>query len=211
MPGVIGTPVNGGYNAAATSHVINLPTGIQAGEIIRISYVLSETSRIPVISGYTDKGFTATVDTSFRIGIMYKEATGSEGATETMTFSPAGSTALTYVVTRLEGYDASNFLNGNAGVLQEEPAAITNPTVLANAISISSGNSVQVLMACEANRSVSAYDTGLLTQVGTIASTNSLHDYIDEEVVGSGNPEYGFTINSTRRMVFMPLRRTQAA
>lgn len=200
MPTVTGTPVNGGYNTAATSHVINMPTGSVSGEVICIAYLLSETTRAPLISGYTDAPHTITVDSSFRMGIMYKTATGSDPATETMTFSPAGSTAITYSTFCISGADTADFLNSNPGVKQEDATATATPSVAASALSLASGSGCLVLMGCEANRSVSAFDADLDQQISTTANTNSFSVFIDNEVVGAGNPQYDFTINSSRRM-----------
>lgn len=200
MAGVIGTPHNGGYSASASLHVITTPPGIQAGELSCIAYLVSENNRVPVIAGYTNASLVVTVDSSWTAGILYKVAGGSEPATEMMTFSPVGSSGVSYVSFRMQGYDTANFLNSNPGAVDQPATATATPSIAASTLSMTSGNSCLVIMGCEANRSVTAADADLDTVVGNIASTNSAHFYLDSEVIGTGNPQYDFTINSSRRM-----------
>lgn len=197
MAGVIGTPVNDGYSAAATSHTATLPTGIQAGEALCIAVLLNENSKGVSASGFTATEFPFTVSSTSKLVLLHKEAAGDEGASVTLTITPSGTAACTRASFRLDGYDATDLLNSNAGVSFETADSAT-PSIAPDTLSITSGSGVLVLMSCEASRGNTAFDSDLDQRISTTQSTNSLHVFIDNEVIGTGTPQYDFTMSSNR-------------
>lgn len=210
MSGILGTPAVTGYSASATSHNVTLPSGITAGEMLCIPFLVNETNRTPQATGWSVASSILAMDLSNRTGILYKEATGSEGASVSVTFAEGGSASIVAMAFRSD-YDAADFLNSNAGYYQADATATATPSIAAGALSLASGSGCLVLMGCEANRSVTASDADLDTTIGNTASTNSLHAYLDSEVIGAGNPQYEFTINSSRRMGFAVYELKSAA
>lgn len=198
---LVGTPFSGGYNAAANSFSITKAPGLLEGELHCVVYMVSENTKTPVISGYQELGQEITTDSSWRMGVLVKVAGPSEPPTETMTFTPTGSTGLSYTTLRLSGVNTGDIFNSNPGVKIEMASATTTPSYTAGTLGLSGGAACLVLMGCEANRSVtSPLDDNLDYEISSEPSTNSLHVYLDREVSGTSNPQYDFTINSSRRM-----------
>lgn len=59
-----------------TSHVVNLPSGIQAGDILVAIYAATNPANWTNLQGFSDMGG--------EMGTLYKVATGSEGSTVTL-------------------------------------------------------------------------------------------------------------------------------
>lgn len=197
-----GSPSLNGYSAAATSHSVALPTGVTAGEFLGIVILSNESNRTPQATGYTFKSFSMSTDTSYIMGVLWKEAGASESTPITVDFAEGGSGAIVSTSFRLSGVDMTDPFNSNTGIKIEEATASASHTVAADSITVTSGAGILLVMGCEFNRSVTAADADLDVTIGNTASTLSIHVYMDTEVSGTGNPQYDFTTNDTRRMGF---------
>jgi hypothetical protein len=85
FPAVQGTPAESSTNTAGTSHVVTLPTGIQAGELLLV--FIDKGSTAATFNALA--GWTELLDENLAngIAILYRWADGTEGASITLTSS----------------------------------------------------------------------------------------------------------------------------
>lgn len=96
---------NGGYHAtSATEHTVNLPSGIQAEDLLLVFFVSDGTPTITFPEGWTQLFQTAD-DSAVKFGAWYRIADGGEGATITVTTSASEWTAHTSY--RITGYSGT--------------------------------------------------------------------------------------------------------
>lgn len=100
FPTVAGTIATTNIGTAATSHTVNMPSGIQAGETIILLW------RTSTASGNTSLpagDWTTIVDAALtdRVGIAWREADGTEGST--ITVGTVGSTKFAALCFRVSG------------------------------------------------------------------------------------------------------------
>lgn len=133
----------GNSTSDATSHTVNLPSSIAAGEMLFIFIAFDGNPTITWPEGWTEL-HTGTSGTAVRLGVAYKVATGSEGASVTVRTSASEMPA--YVTMRVSGYEGSPECSTGA--------ASTGATINADSLT-PSGGSDQYLWLIAA-----AYDNG---------------------------------------------------
>jgi PKD repeat protein len=98
---------SGANDVNSTSHTLNLPTGIAAGNLLIIFYAFDGS---PTVSGISENGYSTLGTTSASspyTRVAYKIATGSEGSTVTFTSDVAEKSAhITYRITGWHGTTA---------------------------------------------------------------------------------------------------------
>jgi hypothetical protein len=100
-PSVVNTSVFGD-SAASTTHAVTLPASIVAGNLLMLSLVIDATGN----SITTPAGWTTLVtqnSSGVTSSIIYKTATGSEGATVTVTSTSAKMAAIGYQISGWQG------------------------------------------------------------------------------------------------------------
>ena len=96
--------VNGGNNTGSgTSHTVNLPAGIEAGDLLLVFFASDGTPTITFPGGWTELFQTSNDSVGF--GAWYRIADGEEGATITVTTSASEMTAHTSY--RITGYSGT--------------------------------------------------------------------------------------------------------
>ena len=98
FPDIVTTPASYG-GASATSHNVTMPSSIAAGDAL-IAFCWAGSSVTIGASGWTEIGTQGnTPSTSRRVAVFAKDATGSEGSTQTFTCSSAAALdVLTYKI-----------------------------------------------------------------------------------------------------------------
>lgn len=93
---------NTGTNGAGTSHTINLPSSIQAGDLLIVWWGFGNDPGATTTTGWTNMGVDGT---NGRGAIVYKTATGSEGATDT--WSTTNSVKTATIAWRISGWQGT--------------------------------------------------------------------------------------------------------
>ena len=115
---------NGGNHASnSTSHTVNLPTGIVAGNLLLVFFSSDAAPTITFPEGWTEL-FTKSYSTSIKGGLWYKVADGEEGASISVDTSSSQMTAHTSY--RITGFSGTP----EAGVAVSSSGAPSNPPSL---------------------------------------------------------------------------------
>lgn len=99
---------SGSQTANSTTHTINLPTGIAAGNLLLVFFSndgLATASVTTPASGWTELGTQLMLSDSARLTVFYRVADGAEGSTITITTSATEQS--THVSYRITGQHAS--------------------------------------------------------------------------------------------------------
>lgn len=181
------------YRTSAQGQDINLPAGIQAGELLVIHGMFNVSNAL--ISGWTREGGEYGT-TGLDGWLFWKVATGSEGSTVHCTFGTSGNVGA--VAWRMTGVDT------DAPVTQYVAGAnaTENPFALAAATmaDIVSGNWCLLgFGAANANRTVVTPDGDVTNIVNMTAGVvgGNLNVYYEEPTNGD-NSAYSFTMSDTR-------------
>jgi hypothetical protein len=165
FPVIQGTPVVSNTLTTGTSHTVNLPTGITSGERLYYVFAVEGTTAAPTITGWT----VTQVDLGASGGKLYhayKQATGSEGSTATMTTD--ASTEMSGRCYRISGHDSAVAPEGtgNSG------ANSTTYDCPAHTASWGADDNLwfAILMVTNGGRTISTYPSGSYINTG---STNS--------------------------------------
>lgn len=205
-PAIAGTPINE-YHIAATSHTVNLPTGILATEIIVVECYVGDGTKWASSSGYT--AIVQDVGPAQRV-YLYKQGTGSDPASITVNIETSGSSDMQALSYRLENVDTADPFNSD-NLAWGTTADTSTPSIAADSITVGNGNGVLFSLSCEAVRTVTTPDGDLTLISSYAADGNSVHSYIDPAVSGTGNPEYAFTMSSNRAYEWTMLELNPAA
>ena len=181
---------------ASTSHTISLPASIQNGEALVLILVNDGNAASCTATGYSfiDSNTASSSSATFCLG--YKQATGSEGATVTVTTN--SSNTLTGHAVRLSGVNTADITNADNFSSTSVGSALSTFSISANTLTgLTSGDGVIVVVAAEASRSVTSADADLAL-IGNEVGNPSVHAYIDLDAGGTGNAQYDFTMSGTR-------------
>lgn len=173
--------------AIGATHLGNLPSGISAGNLICLAYRSSSTSRYLLAPAGWDGEFHSAPDVG-TIGLVYKQASGSEGATETFSFNTgtASAASVSFLVT---GYDTADEFNTDNYVFDSE--ASEDPwTVAASLLSgIANSDSNAILIGVTNSvKTISTQDSGL-TLIDSNVTGKTVH-VLRETSPGSSNSAY---------------------
>ena len=141
---------SGWVNGTASPHTVNLPAGIAAGDRLIVLFALADTRTVTTPAGWTlisNVDNPAVFGSSKRLYAFTKVASGSEGATLSLTIS--GSTSSAHTSYRISGASQTTdpYIAANAGALSTHP----DPPAL------TPGTTDDFLwIACEANAGLSA-------------------------------------------------------
>lgn len=191
-----GTAATTSETAAGTSHTVNLPSSIQANELLGGAVICDDVNKTLSATGWTFVESNSASSSSTSVGFMYRVADGAEGSTVTVTTS--ASCTVEAVVARFSGVGTTdptgsdNFSNTSVG------SVTSTFSISANTLtSLTSGDGVLVLVSAEASRTVSSADADL-TSVGSVVGNPTIHFYVDLDAGGTGNQQYDFTMSDTR-------------
>ena len=95
------TTVNGGHDATGTDHIVSLPSGIVAGNMLLV-FFYTRNFTITFPAGWTELFQKVTYNGNGKFGAWYRIADGSEGSTITVTTSSSGYSA--HISYRIESY-----------------------------------------------------------------------------------------------------------
>ena len=95
------TTVNGGHDATGTDHIVSLPSGIVAGNMLLV-FFYTRNFTITFPAGWTELFQKVTYNGNGRFGAWYRIADGNEGSTITVTTSSSGYSA--HISYRIESY-----------------------------------------------------------------------------------------------------------
>lgn len=197
-----GTAATTGTAAGASSHAINLPASIAAGEVLVCMYSLDSTIRYLTASGWT------STTGAFFTRMLYRVADGSEGATQTFNTNTGTAGLNGAVVRRFSGVDTGSPI----GTPVEATEASEDPFTLSADILTSLGADSWVLLGWGGNptadRAITTLDADL-TLVGTSPS-NRVH-FAAETAPGSGNAAYSTDMASARAWDYVLVELKAAA
>jgi len=147
-------PVIEGYNtsntASGTNHTVNLPANIQAGELLVVLSYSDGTNENDNIAGWTRLGYKSYSGHS--CAILYKIATGEEGATVTGTTASTEATA--HISLRISNWsDVELSAVANATSLYPNPPNLAPAWGVYKTLWLAIGGG-------DYNRTVSAYPEG---------------------------------------------------
>lgn len=193
-----GTPVTTAQTASATTAVFNLPASIQAGEFLAVFYMTDETGKTLSASGWTNNSVNLNTSNEVEGGILWKQASGSEGATETFTYS-VGSGNAWAVAARFSGVDTSDPFDGgnrNSGVEPSEDPF----TLAANSITnVGADNWILLMWGDQANRSLTTLDAQL-NSIGNVngSATTGYCLFAAYDTGQTANPAYSNNMSDAR-------------
>ena len=204
---IAGTPVGTDRTATATTAVINLPSSIAAGELLVVSFGTSDPARIPEHGDWTDASGTAG---TARVGLVWKIASGSEGATETFTYSGPGTSQMTAVAARITGHDATTPFSDLANAEESSEDPFTLAADILTGLAADSFCWLVWVPGPSAVRSIVTLDADLTL----VLSTDDDRQHVAmEEDPGSGNAAYSTDMSDTRawRYALLELHAAAAA
>ena len=201
-----GTSTTGRVNSATP--IYDLPSGIVAGEVLIIAYYAADQGMVPSATGWSVLTVNGGGETA-QIGILYKEATGSEGSTVDVTITSSGWTY--YVASRISGVDVDDITNSdnyNSSASAGFPATVT---MAADTLTgLTSGDGCLYLMGCETTRTVVTQDSDL-DLLGAYNNARMIQSFIDVDTGGTGNQEYVNEMSATRVYSLMLINLKQGA
>lgn len=114
------------YSADQTSHVINLPSGITAGDLLLVWFCWDgNAASVTTPSGWT--AGTSTLTQTDRSILFYKTASGSEGSTVTITTSASeSSSAVAFRISAWTSITISESTNASSSLFN--PPNVTAPS-----------------------------------------------------------------------------------
>lgn len=121
----VATSSSGQESSASTSHVVTLPSGVGAGNLLLIFIATDVDDALTPPSGWTELS-DLSVSSSAQCGVAYRIADGSEGASATYTSS--ASNIAVWIAYRLTGNHASTAPEVAQGV--NDSGANPNPPSL---------------------------------------------------------------------------------
>lgn len=203
---VNGTPAATERTAGDTTFTANLPSGIQAGEVLCVFYMTSSDIRSLEASGWTDQHFDAS---TLSMGVIWKVATGSEGATQEFTYTGGGSAGAWAVAVRTSLDSTTPFVIANTQSGQE---ATEDPFTLdADLITgLGAGNHVFLLWGAGATRTIDTLDADL-ELIGSVTAgvAGACLHVAGEESVAS-NSAYSNDMSGSRDYLWMLLEAQPA-
>lgn len=198
-----GEVVVDGFYTSASSFVVTLPIGMTIGEVVVLDCIVGDLA----------KTFSATGWTVLHIGmstsnreLIWRLIDGTEGTTVTVNVS-TGTSSAHFSSFRLSGIDTTDPFNSDNSAYALS-ALTTTPSFAANFLTLDSGNGCLTHLSCEATRTVTGYDVGLLDEFVMSPGNISNHVYFDASIAGFGNPQYDFTLSDSRTydMVLVELK-----
>lgn len=192
--------------ASATSHTLNLPSGITSGEILVVITNSDDSTRWWTHAGYTALGMGGPV------GFLWKTATGTEPSTDIFSVNTGSATMNGAVAFRISGLDATNPFLAAANYAEASETSEDPFTLAANSLTgVTSGNDLILAWSgnnTTASRSITTLDAGL-TLVNSTAD-NRLH-VAWEENPGTGNSAYSIDMSDTRQWDWILVEANVAA
>ena len=194
-----GSAATTALTTSGTSHTINLPTGIQAGELIYIAGASTNrgVNGLPSFpAGWQGESGASDSGESLNTFAYWIVATGSEGSSITVTTT--GNAQIIAVAARFSGaakttakFSAGTSGTGNVGSSQ---ASFNIAQDFITGLRSNSG--ALVFVAAASDKTVSSADGDLSSVGGVNNSTLSGHLYYDGNTNASGNPQYDFTMSA---------------
>lgn len=152
-------------SSATTSHTVNLPAGIVAGNLLIIVFGNFTAASTVTITGYTQ--LVTQTNTNGRLTVLYKTATGSEGSTVSATTSGAG-TISAHNSYRISGWSGTPEAATTSGTdANPNPPSLTPSWTTTKTLWIAATNADRV----GASLTVSAFPSGYS---GGIQNTGTL-------------------------------------
>jgi len=200
-----------GRTAYATTHVANMPSGIVSGElVIAVAFITDPTRHLLAPTGW-DVGNYNNVDSTYRtFQYLFRIADGTEGATETFTYS-ASSDQASSVIFRVTGANTSDPFNTNNYVFQTDVSEATWTTDANSITGIDSSNNVILFAGGTGGvRTLTTPDTGQ-TLIASVNDGNSIH-VLYESSPGSGNTAYSNEMSGgyTRHELLLEIKAAAA-
>lgn len=144
-------------SASSTSHTVNLPSGVQAGELLLIFWSLigSSTTTASASGWSVLYAAGASLSRACSFGCLYKVADGSEGSSASVTLSAAASSMQTYAFRIKDGKSptAGTAASGSSGTTSDPPAVSPSGGAVPSLF-------IAVSQFTEAANSLSAYPSG---------------------------------------------------
>jgi hypothetical protein len=185
-------------SAPGTSYTINLPASITAGEFLLIQWINDNeaSGAAPTATGWSFE--QGTLAGTCRIGMGYKTATGSEGAT--VNFSTSSSAYFIAVASRWSGVDVADPLHGSNWQLGVT-GTIDPFTLAANTITgVLATSKILLQFGGESgDRTIVTGDAALTLINGTTGGaggTSNIHA-LYEDVPGTGNAAYSIDMSTS--------------
>jgi hypothetical protein len=190
---------NYGYNdSAGTSHTVNLPASISAGDLLIIFFGFY-TGTVSVPSGWSQLGSTDANGTNILLATFYKVASGSEGSTVNVT--TGSSCKSDHTSYRITGYAASGYIEKSSATTGTDSSP--NPTTLTP----SWGSADTLWIAAEANRNdsftsfPSSHPDNQISGGNTSTSSSSWTATCTDEDAASSNDPGAYTLSTSRYWV----------
>ncbi len=130
FPEFVGTAALSNVATTATTHTINLPSGIVSGELLVMLFICDDNPTVTGPSGWT--ALEASAGSSLRFRLYYRVADGSEGSTATITTSVAKPSAA--ICVRIQGHNTPTSAPVSANA-SEASSTSSNPPNLNTGVS----------------------------------------------------------------------------
>jgi len=204
-----GTATTGKTTSAAT-HVVNLPSSIVSGELLVVGYLVADAGRYLTVPSGWDGEYHADNATSGTIGYVYKDASGSEGSTETFTVN-TGTTQVACVSFRVTGFATADPFNTDNNASDYHAIDTSAWPVSANVLTgvNNSDSNIILIGGAKAVRTISTQDSGQ-TLIASVNDGYSVH-VLREETPGSGNSAYSNDMSDSRAWIAILLEIKAAA
>lgn len=181
---------------------VNMPASIVAGNLLLVFLRFSGTTAPTAPAGWTMKAS----DTTHKVAVAYRIATGSEAASYTFTcgvgqiFSDAFSVQISGAVASGDPFDGAVQMGSSNGVLTLTSAALSLTTTVANAYLF------YVDMKNGATRTLSSAPTGM-TNRGPASQPDRLHyfDMVQAAAGASGSKQATYTTTSLHYDLLMAI------
>lgn len=184
---------------------LNLPAGIQAGEMILIAYI----SQSKVLS-YSSGGRVGFDLGTEGVGFVWWEATGTEGSTVDLTIDVGGSVTAGSVAVRLTGVDVTALTSFQNIVTGTTPSAATFDVDANTLTGVSTDSWIMCLWGEGASsRGIDTLDADQ-TLVGSQTANNHTCHLVYETGV-TANSAYSTTMTGTRDFAYALLEIPAAA
>jgi len=201
-----GTPATTLNTTSAASHTLNLPSGIQADEILVVMAFSDDTNRHWTNVDYTLLGANGPIT------FLWKTATGSEGASDTFNVNTGTTLMRGSVAFRCSGLDATNPFLATPNYAEGQNTSEDPFVLAANTITgVTAGNDLILAFAgadTSAARSITTLDADLTLIAST--SENRFHTAWEENP-GTGNSAYSTDMSDSRAWAWLLVEANVAA
>ena len=187
----------------ALTLTVNLPANISAGDMLCVDWATEGGNRkLNPPSGWAGT-YIAPAGTDFISGVLWIEATGSEGSTldfdvHRISDDTNQSGVVQAVATRITGVDLTDPFDSDNDAAEystsQDPWTCTANTITG----IGAGNMIMMASHCNANRALTTADAALTNTVSGVGGNGSIHVFADETPAGTGNAAYSNDMASAR-------------